>query len=142
MKTVNLIVSIFLGLVINSGVFAQGPANDCEILDLDSVTYIEEEDEFDLGFNTADYLPSGFDPYEMYVDLRAIKFIEDDEELVLDFHTYLPAGFNAYAYPVYFRSIDYVDPADEFCLDFDTAEYLPEGFDPYSRIEDSKIISL
>ena len=142
MKTVNLIVSIFLGLVINSGVFAQGPSNDCEILDLDSITYIEEENEFELGFNTYDYLPSDFDPHKMYVDLRAIKFIEDDEELVLDFHSYLPADFDAYAYPANFRTINYLDPADEFCLDFDTAEFLPEGFDPYSRNEDLKTIAL
>lgn len=141
MKTVNLIVSIFLGLAINTGVFAQSPGDGCLPLDWKSITYIEDENEFDLGFNTADYLPLDFDPYQAYVDLDAIKFL-DAEESVMDYRAYLPADFNAYAYPENFRTIDYVDPTDEFTLDFDSAENLPDGFDPYSRTVDSNIVSL
>jgi hypothetical protein len=31
-------------------------------LDLDSVEYIEDEEELDFDFSTEDYLPAGFDP--------------------------------------------------------------------------------
>ena len=141
MKTINFIVSIFLGLVINLGAFAQSPGDECESLDLNSITYIEDENEFDLGFDTEEYLPVDFDPYSVYVDLNSIEFIHEEME-VLDYSAYLPTGFDAYAFPSYFRSIDYVDPTDEFTLDIDTAEYLPEGFDPYEKESDTKFVSL
>ena len=141
MKAVNLLLSMFLGIAINSNVIAQIPAMENDPLDLNSIAYIEEENEFELGFNTEDYLPLDFDPNEVYVNLNAIQFIEEDEQ-VMDFGAYLPHDFNAFAYPTDFRTIDYLDPSDEFCIDFETTDYLPEGFDAYSRNVDSNIVSL
>ena len=141
MKAINLTLSSLLGLVMSTGVYAQGPTIDCDDLDLNSITYIEDENEFDLGFNTEDYLPLDFNPYQVYVDLDAIQFIEE-ENVVIDLGEYLPHDFDAFAYPMDFRTIDYVDPTDEVCLDFDSKENLPDGFDPYSRTKDSNIVSL
>lgn len=53
---------------------------------LASIEYIEEEDcdDFDLGFNTYEYLPLDFDPYqEMILNFNDIEFIESDEEFEL-----------------------------------------------------------
>ena len=140
MKKVSYFLTVILALSMNAGAIAQNPHDGCESLDLNSITYIEDENEFDLGFDTADYLPLNFDPYQTYVDLEAVRFIE--EEVVVDFTAYLPHDFDPYAYPTYFRTIDYVDPTDEIMLDFDTAENLPEGFDPYIRNFDVNIVSL
>ncbi len=103
-------------------------------LNLDDIIYIEDDSDINLGFDTADYLPEGFDPYEQYVDLDAIEFIEEDNctDLGFDTENYLPESFDAYAYATDFRNIDYIEEGeDDFDLGFDTAEYLPEGFDPH-----------
>ena len=106
---------------------------------LDDIVYIEEEAEIDLGFNTADYLPEGFDPNEPYVNLNAIEFIESEEEIDPGFDTsaYLPEDFDPYAFPVNVMTIDYIEEGeDEIDLGFDTAEYLPDGFDPHDYYVD------
>ena len=141
MKAINLTFSFLLALGFNTALISQGPSHDCDDLVLNNITYIEEEDEFDLGFETEDYLPLDFDPHKIYVNLDAIEFI-DDEEMTPDFRAYLPAEFNAYAFPKYFRNIDYVDPTDEITLDFETEEYLPQGFDPYADVSKTDAISL
>ena len=108
-------------------------------VNLDDIIYIEEESEVVLGFDTAEYLPEDFDPYQHYVNLDAIEFVEEDDCLDLGFDTaeYLPEDFNAYADATDFRNIDYiVEGEDDFDLGFDTAEYLPEGFDPHELYVD------
>ncbi len=107
---------------------------EVEELDLKTVVFIEEEeDPFELGFDTADYLPEGFDPHKMYVDLKDIPFIEDqdEDELGFDSTERLPAGFDPYAAPADFTSVSYIETEDDFYPDLDTAAWLPEGFDPY-----------
>ena len=105
-------------------------------LNLDEIIYIEEEVPVELGFNTEDYLPEDFNPYEQYVDLNSIEFIEEEEEetwdLGFDASVYLPDNFNPYAIPGDVMNIDYIEEGeDEVDLGFDTAKYLPEDFDPY-----------
>lgn len=141
MKSTNVILSVLMIMISNTGLIAQGPLHDCDEAVIESIVYIEEENEFDLGFDTDDYLPKDFDPYKLYVNLDRIEFIED-EEWVVDSQEYLPKNFNPYAYPSNFRHINYIDPADEVQLDFETEEYLPEGFDPYQRTGGSEAISL
>ncbi|MBT8183289.1 MAG: hypothetical protein KJN76_00495 [Eudoraea sp.] len=100
-------------------------------LDLNRIVFLESEEHIDLGFNTADYLPENFDPYEVYVDLDQIAYIQSDEDGLSGFNVaaYLPKDFNAYAFPADIRAISYIE--EEPVLDLDTAPYLPEGFDPY-----------
>lgn len=100
-------------------------------LDLNSIVFLEAEEEIDLGFDTADYLPEDFNPNKLYVDLNQFTYIETDEGSLLDFDTaaYLPKDFNPYAIPADIRAISYIE--EEPVLNIDTATYLPEGFDPY-----------
>ena len=128
----NIKLSIAMGFALVNGVFASTPNKDIEIFDINSIEYIEEEAEIVLGFDVADYLPEGFDPYKMYVDLNAIEYIEEEIEFA-HISTNLPVGFDAYAYPQDVQSINYMDENDALELDFDTKKHLPEGFNPYIK---------
>ena len=106
--------------------------NSTAELDLNEIVFIEEEETIDLGFDTRDYLPEGFDANEVYVDLNSITFIEEDEfDLGFDTTKYLPENFNAYAAPEGIEGINYMEEEEVIDLGFDTAAYLPEGFNPY-----------
>jgi len=137
MHTINNIVmnlkketlSIAIGLVSFNGVLANQPEKE---FDINSITYIEEEVEIELGFDTADYLPEGFDPYTVYFDLNSVSYMEEDDLPELEeLKVYLPDGFDAYADPGSVEGINYMDSSDEIELDFETAEYLPEDFDVF-----------
>ncbi len=82
--------------------FAEGLKMEMASANLDAkeIVLFEEEVEVDLGFNTADYLPLGFNAYEgMELDANEIVVLEDEEEVVLDFDVtqYLPENFDAYS---------------------------------------------
>ena len=111
---------------------------DCKenaVLDLSEIVFIEEEPQIALGFDAADYLPEGFDPYKLYVDLNAVEYVEEQEEIILGFEVadYLPANFDPYAAPSAIEGINYMEEEEHIELGFDAAEYLPENFDPYAR---------
>ena len=131
MNRKQITLSIVLGMTVANGVFASNPISENKDFDINSITYIEEELEIDLGFDPADYLPEGFDPYKIYVDLNGFEFIEEDTVEIADGAKYLPQGFNAYANPQEVAGFNYIDEKDTIVLDFDTKEHLPEGFDPY-----------
>ncbi|SHJ94701.1 hypothetical protein [Pseudozobellia thermophila] len=133
MNKKNIKVSVLMALVFANGVFASGPKSERDDLVINSVSYIEDDTDYDLGFDTADYLPEDFDPYKLYVDLDAIDFIEDEENLGIDTKKYLPKGFDAYAFPKHVADFNYIDENDYEVINFDTKEHLPEGFDPYIR---------
>ncbi len=135
MNTKNIALSLVLGLAMVNGSFASTLKSDTKEmeLDLNSITYIEEEVEIDLGFDPAEYLPEGFDPYKMYVDFDAIPYIEEEVDFKLNSKKYLPLGFDAYAFPANVEGFNYIDESDFIELDFDATEHLPEGFDPYIK---------
>lgn len=101
-------------------------------LTLNEIIFIEEEETIELGFDTAKYLPEGFDAYEgMGLNLNEIVIIEVEEELELGFDTaeHLPLGFNAYEGMVFdIDDIVYIELEDEIELGFDVNEYLPKNF--------------
>ena len=113
--------------------------NENAALDLNEIAFIEEEPNIELGFDATEYLPEGFDPYELYVDLNAVEYIDGEEEIDLGFKVadYLPTGFDAYANPSAIESIHYIEE-EQIELGFDTAAYLPANFDPYGS-KDSAI---
>ncbi len=109
---------------------------NCELLALDDITYIEPTDDFELDFDTAQYLPEGFNAYKgMGEDLTNIVFIESEEEINLGFNSakYLPIGFDAYEGMVIdLNEINYIEEEEEVTLDFNVRNYLPENFNAYS----------
>jgi len=131
MNKKNLTLSIALGTVITNTAFATTP-KDVEIFDINSIEYIEEEIEINLGFDVADYLPEDFNPYDIYIDVNAITYIEEEIE-ISDLSKNLPEGFDAYAAPTNVQSINYIDENDTFKIDFDTKKYLPKGFNPFKK---------
>ena len=141
MKNLKTIVSSLLIVVSINGLNAQNPNGGNDKFDINSIVYIEEEMDYDLGFNTSDYLPEDFDPYNHYLDLNSISYLED-VYVYIDFEKNLPKDFNVYANPKDFRNVSYIDPTDEAQLELDTEEYLPAGFNPYSRTLETDNISI
>ena len=102
-----------------------------EDIKMSEIVFIEEESSIDLGFDTAEHLPEGFDPNSVYFDVNSIVIIDDEmTELGFDTEEYLPTNFNAYANPSSLDGFNYVEE-ENVDLGFDTTKYLPEGFDPY-----------
>jgi len=91
---------------------------------------IEEEDEA-FEFNTADYLPVGFDAN------RTIEFevVLEEEDAPFDFNTkdYLPIGFGLNKSILDSIQEINIEEADE-PFDFDTKKYLPVGFNAYKKV--------
>ncbi|WP_276165506.1 hypothetical protein [Zobellia alginiliquefaciens] len=133
MNKKSLKISMLLGLIFANGVFAADPLTEKDDTVIHSINYIEEDTDFDLGFDTADYLPEDFDANEIYVNLDAIDFIESDAKVILSTTKYLPEDFNAYAFPKNVEGFNYIDENDEVSLDFDTKKHLPSGYNPYIR---------
>jgi len=109
------------------------PVNAPDDIKVSEIVFIEEETAIDLGFDTADYLPEGFDPYKVYFDINSVEFIDDEaEELGFETAAYLPEGFDPYN--VYFdiNSVEFIDDEAEE-LGFETAAYLPEDFNAYAN---------
>ncbi|NHF61438.1 hypothetical protein FK220_018945 [Flavobacteriaceae bacterium TP-CH-4] len=98
MNTSNLKLSIALGLVLANNAFAIDPEKEKEEFDLNSIVEIEEDIEFDLGFDTREYLPEDFNPYAFPTDVEGINFIDPRDDFEVDFDTtqYLPEGFDPY----------------------------------------------
>ncbi|WP_047246645.1 hypothetical protein [Maribacter thermophilus] len=82
--------------------FAEGLRMEMESANMkaDDLVLVEEEEEIVLGFDTADYLPFGFNAYKgMEVDPDDIIVLEEEEEVELGFDVapYLPENFDAFA---------------------------------------------
>lgn len=133
MNKKRFILSIAMGIATVNGVLADGPNKDIDIFDINTVEYIEDEVEINLGFDTADYLPEGFDPYKVYVDLNAIEYVEEEEMTTSNLSKYLPKNFDAYANPTDVQSISYIADNDSVELNFETKKHLPKGFNAYIK---------
>lgn len=138
MKKVITTLSIaVLGFVLMSFTGTPQCKTQCEEPHIEDITFIEVEETIDLGFDTAQYLPEGFDPYEgMGPNLEEITFIATEKEIDLGFDTarYLPEGFNAYEGMVFdIDEIEYIEEEEEINLDFDVQAYLPKDFSALSR---------
>jgi len=134
MNKKTIILGITAGIFFVNGMFANDPTTEIEKFDINSIIYIEDEIEFDLGFNTADYLPEGFDATQVYFDLNGVDYIEEEFAMEWDTKEYLPKEFNVYAYPSDVQSINFLDESDVFEIGFDTQEYLPLNFNAFSKL--------
>ena len=76
------------------------PTNGEDIISVTSIDVLELEEELDLGFDTAAYLPNDFYAKAGMndIDWSTIELYELEEELDLGFDTkdYLPDNFNQY----------------------------------------------
>ncbi|TRZ43090.1 hypothetical protein DMZ48_10360 [Robertkochia solimangrovi] len=90
--------------------------NDAMHVVLDNMVYIEEEQPVELGFDTAQYLPEGFDPY--IGNLNDIEYIDLDEievEFDTDLEQYLPENFDPHVGDL--NSIMYIDLEEQSLLE-------------------------
>ncbi|WP_343488098.1 hypothetical protein [Allomuricauda sp. d1] len=66
----------------------------------EEIVFVEDEEEIDLGFDTAYYLPYDFDAYSgMQLEVYEIEYVEECEtkdDFRVDFQKYLPKNFNPY----------------------------------------------
>lgn len=127
------ILTSILGLVVTALAFATQPGNSLmngPVVDLDTITYIEEEGPVELGFDTRIYLPESFDAYGIPQNFMDISFIEAENAFVLDFDTeqYLPKGFDPFNTYFDLDSIQYIEVEEELDFDFEIQEYLPSDF--------------
>ncbi len=134
MNKKTIILGITAGMFFVNGMFALDPTTDKDKFDINSITYIEDEVEFDLGFDTADYLPEDFDAHHVYFDLNGVHYIEEEFTIKWNTKKYLPKNFNAYAYPSDVQSINFLDESDDFEVGFDTQKYLPSNFNAFSKL--------
>lgn len=138
MKKVTIILgTVLLAASLMSFQAEQECKTKCENLQIEDITFVEVEEEFELGFDTAQYLPEGFNPYiGMGLNLDDIVIIEELEEIDLGFDTaqYLPEDFNAYEGMVFdIDEIEYIEEEEEIILDFDVQAYLPIDFKELSK---------
>ncbi len=98
MKYKKYISIAFLALLLVPSINAKKTVEaTVEEFDIKNIVFIEDTAEIDLGFDTTEYLPEGFNAYEGEYTIEAINFIEDDEiELGFDTGAYLPEEFNPY----------------------------------------------
>ncbi len=134
MNKKTIILGITAGMFFVNGMFAMDPTTEKEKFDINSITYIEDEIEIDLGFDTADYLPEDFDAHQVYFDLNGVDYIEEDLAIEWDTKEYLPKEFNAYAYPTDVQSINFIDGSDTIEVGFDTQKYLPLNFNAFAKL--------
>ncbi|MBT8306596.1 MAG: hypothetical protein KJN85_06640 [Maribacter sp.] len=124
MNKKTILLGLTVGLLFVNGMFANDPNTDKEKFDINSINYIEDDFDFDLGFDTADYLPDGFDANQSYFDLNWIEYIEEEFIIDIDTQQYLPIGFDPYAYPLDVQSINYIDEKDFIEIQLDSNRHL------------------
>ena len=138
MKKVTSYIGLgLLGLALSSFTKVQECNPKIENLKVSDIAVIELEEEIDLGFNTAQYLPIGFNPYTgMKLDLDDIVIIEEEQEILLGFDTtqYLPVGFNACeGMEVKTDDVDFLKRKEKIFLEFDEEKYLTKDLNSSSK---------
>lgn len=138
MKQISSIIGIgLLGIVLTSFTKADVCNPKIENLEVGDISVMELEEEIDLGFNTAQYLPVGFNPYKgMKLDLDDIVIMEEEEEIQLGFDTalYLPVGFNACeGIEDKMDDMDFLKEKEQIYLEFNEEDYLSEDLNSFSK---------
>ena len=91
---------------------------------------VEEADEA-FDFDTAAYLPIGFDPYISFEEKYGIVYdvVIEEEDEVFEFNTkdYLPVGFGLDV-SILNSIIEISIEEEDEAFDFNTKKYLPKGF--------------
>ncbi len=137
MKKASTILSLlFLGAALVSFKGYPQASPECVDPSLDKIELIEIEENIELGFDTAQYLPEGFNAYAGMQTADGLNLIVIEEEIELGFNTkdYLPKGFNPYRGMIFaVEDIVVIEEEEEFILDFNTQKYLPNRFDALAK---------
>lgn len=97
MKYKNYLSVLFLGVMLLPAFGSNKAVKPAGELDLKTVKFIELNQNFELGFDTEDYLPKGFDSYTDSIPVESINYIEiEDFDLGFETSDYLPKDFNPY----------------------------------------------
>ena len=97
MKHKKYTATAFLALLLLPFFSARPTAANGADFDVKSIQFIELEQQIELGFATADYLPKGFNPYKQEVSISGINFMEEENiDLGFEPADYLPENFNPY----------------------------------------------
>jgi hypothetical protein len=110
MKTQNTILSLTLLLGMSFSASANEHMNNVN-LEIDSITYLEEEDSASLDFDTTAFLPEAFNPFAAPANFMHVSYIAEvgDVELGFDTNQYLPKGFNPHSFYFDIHSIEYIE---------------------------------
>lgn len=110
MKTQNTIFSLIAIFGVSLSVSAREFVNNSP-LEMDTITYLEEEEIASLDFDTSEYLPEDFNPYAAPSNFMHISFIKGKDAVELGFDTkqYLPEAFNPHRYFFDINSVDYIE---------------------------------
>ncbi len=129
MKTSFIKASIFILFALGNLSVLKAGENQTHVV-IDSIVYLEEEEDNALNFETEAFLPSDFNPYAVPENVLHVSYIVEESDIELDFDpkNYLPQGFDPYEFFFDINSIEYIDENDLFELDFDTTRYLPANF--------------
>ena len=131
------ILTGIVGLMVSVLAFGAQTGNsllNIPTVEIDSIVYIEEEKPVELGFDTAMYLPEGFNAYGIPANAMDISYIEEEYEVVLDFdiNEYLPKAFDPYKMYFDFDSIPYIEEGEIIECDFEIYEVLPSDLNSES----------
>ena len=97
MKYRKYIVVIFIAAMFLPLLSAKAEKITEENFNIRSVVFIEQESEINFDFDTSQYLPEGFNPYEDNFSVESLNYMEDDSiDLGFDTTDYLPENFNPY----------------------------------------------
>ncbi|GMN11228.1 hypothetical protein MTsPCn9_20670 [Croceitalea sp. MTPC9] len=97
MKYKKYISTVFIAMLLLPLLSAKSTPSNIEEFDVSSIKFIEEEQQIDLGFDTKEYLPEDFDPYQEEVSVNGINFMEEENiDLGFDTSEFLPEDFNPY----------------------------------------------
>ena len=130
MKSQNTILSLLFlfGLGLSTSAMDQ---NRHIYLELDSITYLEDEDVSSLDFDAEAYLPEEFNAYAAPENILHVSYISNELEVKLGFETqeYLPHDFDPYNFFFYIHSIEYIEDQEGVDPDSHLQKYFPENQD-------------
>lgn len=98
MKYRNYLLSALGAVLVSTSVNATSPSAPTMDFDINNIVFIEEDLDWELGFDTSEYLPEHFDPYSSVISIASINFVDVCDEIELGFETasYLPENFDPY----------------------------------------------
>ncbi len=144
----NLLLPCLLVISLMTATAAQLPANTVTSIDdtvaskeltLPTIEYsiVTEEVDEAFDFDTATYLPIGFDAYISFEEKYGLEYevVLEEEDAPFEFNTtsYLPVGFNVNS-NILNSIVEIAIEEEDEAFDFDTKMYLPKEFNATNSI--------